>query len=337
MAKDPTKTPKSKATDRAKAVSTKPKPTKQASTKPKGTTKEPGEPLIGLGGSAISAERLEKHIAEAAKAIGEQLAGARPTWAPKMLFSGVASSLHGLWNMDGPQSRYQTNIADVPALHAALANWDNQRWSPTDLVPPGNFFEPWSIVLGQKPNTGLYTMSTGNQGEFIAKDMELFNAGFRMISFNRRGGFYTACWRGGQSGAQWAKWDLDFLQLLSWDRYYKSQGLRIVAVDRYGSYGNRYAAVWRPGTGEQILEAPGGANYLFGQPNDFLVYRYEDRGLHIAAMGHNGYPVAAYRPNTTGRRQGWTYTSVSDFKNADDYYRGQRYRLNFISHATWNF
>lgn len=99
--------------------------------------------------------------------------------------------------------------------------------------------------------------------------------------------------------------------------------------------GNLYAACWAPGDGEQIPEAPGGLNVYFGQPRDFLVYKYENRGLHVHAMGHNGYAVAVYRPKPYRETRGWYIGPAAQFGLRDATYRRDGYRLSFISHASW--
>ena len=54
-------------------------------------------------------------------------------------------------------------------------------------------------------------------------------------------------------------------------------------------------------------------------------------------MGHNGYPVAAYRPKPYAAKQEWMYVSRSQFTAYDASCRADGYRLSFLSHASWQF
>lgn len=293
--------------------------------------------MFGLEESAFDEERLEEQISVAAAGIAAEIAGLEKQGGMVSRNFGIASTLHGLWIHDGTESRYETNIYDYDGLHAAIGRLHGQGFAPIDLVGSTRLFEPWTVAFGPLPRGGHYWLTTPDENEFKAKDMELFHAGFRLTSFNRRHGAFNVTWAGGMGGAQWVKWDLDYFGLLMWNRHYENEGLRIGAIERYGDGGNRYAAVWQPGGGEQIIEAPGGLNVYFGQPSTFLVYKYERQGLRVHAMGHSGYPIAAFRPTNSPHRQGWTYDAAAPFRQADEGCRQAGYRLSFVSHAMWQF
>jgi hypothetical protein len=292
-------------------------------------------PMLGIGVETDCPVSLESHIASAAADIKKTLAETAKAGGFKTRDYGVATTLHGLWIKDGSESRYETNILNMDQLHSVVANYHNQGFRPIDLLGSGRLFEPWSVVFGPRHNLGYYWYPNADENGFRQKDMELFEAGFRITSFNRRNGNFNGTWGPGDGGAQWIRWDMDWFALQAWDSHFKSEGLRIATIDRYGSGGTLYAAAWRPGSGEQIIEAPGGINTYFGQPQNFNVFKYKDRGLEVHAMGHNGFAVAAYRPKVGSYKQQWIYLPPSDFREFDESCRRDGFRMTFLSHAAW--
>jgi len=294
-------------------------------------------PMLGAGVEvADKPVALDQHIAVAADDIAKAIAEAGKSGGLQTRDFGIATTLHGLWIKDGTESRYETSIMSANQLYTVVADYHSQGFRPIDVMGSGRLFEPWSVAFGPRRDVGYYWQTTANDQEFIAKDMDLFRAGFRMTSFNRRHNNFNTTWVWtGSSAAQFGRWDMDWFGLLSWDRYYQSQGLRIVAIDRYGDQGMSYAAVWQPGEGEQIIEAPGGFNTYLGQPAKLLVYKYDRQGLEIRAMGHNGFAVAAYRPKQGNYHQEWTYNTASSFRSYDQSCSNDGYRLSFLSHAPW--
>ncbi|WP_240233535.1 hypothetical protein [Devosia lacusdianchii] len=295
------------------------------------------QPMLGTGTEAkgtITAEQLERHVEAAAADIAQAVADAKDHAMQPRSF-GVATALHGLWIKDDGDTHFYTNIASYEQLAALIAGRSELKYRPIDLMGSGRLLEPWSVVFAPM-RAGYYWQITSSEQEFIAKDTELFHAGFRVTSFNRRHGNFNATWTWtGDTGAQYSRWSMDWFGLLSWNRYYRDLGLRIVAIDRYGASGDSYAATWQPGDGEQIIEAPGGTNVYFGQPAKFLVHKYERQGLEVRAMGHNGHAVAAYRPKRGNYRQEWTYNTLAGFTIYNASCAQDGYRLSFLSHATW--
>jgi len=283
----------------------------------------------------IDAQALEHQVAAGAEAIRSTLGTDQAKAAVPYNF-GIATLLYGMWVKDGLETRYTTNIPTFDQLETVLRDYDAQRLAPIDFMGSGQLFEPWTALVGPKP-PAYYWLSTTNADDFRGKDMELFASGFRIVSFNRRHSSFNAIWRGNRGGAQWIRWDMSWFDLLSWDAHFQAEGLRIVAIDRYGDSGSLYAAVWQPGEGAQIIEAPGGLNVYLGQPARLNVYRYRDRGLHVRAMGHNGYPAVVFRPTESQAEPVWYAAPPSYFKSRDDYLREQGYRLDTVSHASWQF
>lgn len=283
----------------------------------------------------IDASTLERHVEATTASIRSALADDQANAAVPYSF-GIATLLYGMWVKDGIETRYTTNIQTFDQLETVLRDYDAQALAPIDFMGSGQLFEPWTALVGPKP-PAYYWLSTTNAEDFRSKDMELFADGFRIISFNRRHGSFNAIWRGNRGGAQWIRWDMSWFDLFSWDAHFQAQGLRIAAIDRYGDGGALYAAVWQPGDGPQIIEAAGGLNVYFGQPARLNVYRYRDRGLHVRAMGHNGYPAVVFRPTESRAEPIWYAAPPSYFKSRDEYLRGQGYRLDTVSHASWQF
>lgn len=294
-------------------------------------------PMLGVGTDTTDKRSLDQHVAAAAADIAEAIAQAKKDGGFQTRDYGIASTLHGLWIKDGSESHYETNLMNTNQLYAVVSDYHNRGFRPIDVMGSGRFMEPWSVAFAPRRDTGYYWQVGTNDADFKAKDMELFNAGFRVNSFNIRRGAFNATWgwTGAKTEFQVTRWNMDWFGLLAWDQHFKSEGHRIETVDRYGDGGTLYAATWRPGEGEQILEAPGGLNTYFGQPDKFLVHKYERQGLEVHAMGHNGYAVAAYRLKRGNYHQEWTYNTASAFKGYDASCRQDGYRMSFLSHAPW--
>ncbi|MBS7696217.1 MULTISPECIES: hypothetical protein [unclassified Chelatococcus] len=295
-------------------------------------------PLFGVeGNDAIDAKTLEHEIKAAAASIRSVLDENGAKGAVPFNF-GIATALYGMWVKDGQESQYTTHLQTFDQFGSVVQDYEAQGFAPIDFMGSGRMFEPWTVLVAPKPRAGYYVLSTTNADDFCKKDTELFESGFRIVSFNyRHGRSFNATWRGGGGGAQWIHWDMSYFDLLSWNAHYRSEGLRIAAIDRYGNGGALYAAVWQPGDGEQIIEAPGGQNIYFGQPARLNVYRYRNRGLHVRAMGHNGYPIVVFRPTDSQAAPEWFASSPSNFKARNDWMREQGFRLDTVGHASWQF
>lgn len=293
-------------------------------------------PLFGVERvEPVDAKALRDQVAAAAASIRSVLDAEQGKDASPLSF-GIATALYGMWVKDGRESRYTTNIQTFGQLEAVVGDYHQQGFAPIDLMGSGRLFEPWTVLVAPRPSA-YYWMSTSSADDFRSKDMELFAAGFRIVSFNRRHGQFNATWHGDRGGTQWVRWDMSYLDLLGWDAHFRSQNLRIAAIDRYGEGGALYAAVWQPGDGEQIIEAAGGQNIYFGQPAHLNVYRYREQGLHVRAMGHNGYPAVVFRPTDSQEAPEWFATSASGFGENDDWMRARGFRLDIVSHASWQF
>lgn len=297
---------------------------------------EPGmAPMFGLDAVSLDAEALERY-ADAAAADIESFASAAEHGEVTPRNLGIATMLHGLWTHQEGASDFRTNIVTRPALGNHINAMRDGGFSPIDIVGSDRLLEPWTAAFHRYPPRDSDWIATPSEREFIDKDMALFNTGYRINSFNRRHGFFNATWERG-NGTQWIRWDMNYISLLTWNKRYRDEGLSIVAIDRYGAGGNLYAAAWRPGRGEQIIEAPGGINTIIGQPHRLIIHKYEGRGLQVRAMGHSGYPIAVWRPASSSVRQGWYYGPPSHFRERDRYYRNRGYRLSAMSHVDWQF
>ena len=296
------------------------------------------KPWLGVGmetDQAITAEEFERHVDAAAAELGDGLASLKDGEMQARNY-GYASTLHGLWIKDGSKTVYQSNIQTFQDLASIVGRQHENGMRPIDLMGSGRFFEPWSVVFTPRGDTGYYWQVTSSDREFDAKNNELFHAGFRIVSLNRRHGNFNATWVWkGDVGEQPIVWDIDWFSLKVRTKQLRDRGFRISTIDRYGTAGSLYCATWERGEGEQILEAAGGLNTYFGEPAKLIIHKYERDGLEVRAMGHNGHAAVVYRPKVGNYHQEWTYNSVPQFASYNASCDQDGYRLTFLSHATW--
>ncbi|MBX3596326.1 MAG: hypothetical protein KF874_02035 [Rhizobiaceae bacterium] len=231
---------------------------------------------------------------------------------------------------------FETDIHTFEDLQSVISNYAAQGFQPIDIFGSGRFFEPWSIAFVEGTGPDNVWQVTADADAFKRRHEELLRSGYRLVSFNRRHRNFNAVWENKPVSSQPVAWNMGWAELMTLDRRQRDRGLRIVNLDRYGPSGAHYAAVWEPGSGEQMIEAPGGLNPGVNTSIASLVGRYQDAGLFVQALGHNEYPIAAYRSDPALSARKFAYLPTERFRAFDENCRKEGYRLAAISHADWS-
>ncbi|MGC4025657.1 MAG: hypothetical protein QM744_11205 [Mesorhizobium sp.] len=179
-------------------------------------------------------------------------------------------ALFGMWVEDTRAGRFETNVHTFEQLQHVIAQNAQDGFHPVDIFGSGRFFEPWSVAFIHNEAPGNVWQITADAGAFKRRHEDMLRQGYRLASFNRRHRNFNAVWEPGMTRAQPVAWNMGWSELMSLDRRQRDRGLRIAAVDRYGPSGAHYAAVWEPGEGDQMIEAPGGLNA--GVPTVYVKY-----------------------------------------------------------------
>lgn len=243
--------------------------------------------------------------------------------------------LYGMWVDDGRPGRFETNIHTFEQLQHVIAQHAQDGFYPADIFGSGRFFEPWSVAFvgGEAPGNVWHV--TADASAFKRRHEDMLRQGYRLASFSRRHRNFNAVWEPRSTPAQPVAWNMGWSELMSLDRQQRDRGLRIATLDRYGPSGAHYAAVWEPGDGEQMIEAPGGLNAGMPSPLASAVDRYADAGLFVQAIGHNEHMVVAYRSDATLATRRFACLPPARFRAYEQNSRTAGYRLAAISHAGW--
>ncbi|WP_137113842.1 MULTISPECIES: hypothetical protein [Mesorhizobium] len=243
--------------------------------------------------------------------------------------------LFGMWVEDTRAGRFETNVHTFEQLQHVIAQHAQDGFHPVDIFGSGRFFEPWSVAFVQNEAPGNVWQITADAGAFKRRHEDMLRQGYRLASLNRRHRNFNAVWEPGMTRAQPVAWNMGWSELMSLDRRQRERGLRIAAVDRYGPSGAHYAAVWEPGEGDQMIEAPGGLNAGMPASMATMVDRYTDASLFVQAIGHNEHAVVAYRSDAPLAKRRFACLPIARFRAYDQICRNGGYRLASISHANW--
>lgn len=244
-------------------------------------------------------------------------------------------SLYGMWVEDVRPGRFETNIQTFEQLQQVIEKQSEEGFCPADIFGSGRFFEPWSIAFTRSDALGTVWQVTADAGAFKRRHEEMLRQGYKLAAFNRRHRNFNAVWEPSAIRAQPVAWNMGWSELLALDKRQRERGLRISSVDRYGPSGAHYAAVWEPGDGEQMIEAPGGMNAGIPASISMMVDRYADAGLFVQAFGHNEHAVVAYRSDVTLAKRRFACLPIARFRAYDQICLNGGYRLATISHANW--
>jgi hypothetical protein len=240
-----------------------------------------------------------------------------------------------MWVEDARPGRFETNVHTFEQLQYIIAKYAQESFRPADIFGSGRFFEPWSIAFVQDEAPGNVWQITADAGAFKRRHEDMLRQGYRLVSFNRRHRNFNAVWEPVAAVAQPVAWNMGWAELMSLDGKQRDRGLRIASIDRYGPSGAHYAAVWEPGEGEQVIEAPGGLNAGISPSVVTMVDRYADAGLFIQSVGHNEHAVVAYRSDAMLAKRRFVCLPLARFRAYDQICRNGGYRLAAISHAIW--
>ena len=244
-------------------------------------------------------------------------------------------SLFGVWVEDDRQSRFESNVLTFEELQHIIAGHAQDGFRPADIFGSGRFFEPWSIAFVQDEAPGNVWHITADASAFKRRHEDMLRQGYRLVSFNRRHRNFNAVWEPVAINVQPVAWNMGWSELVSLDRRQRDRGLRIALIDRYGPSGAHYAAVWEPGDGEQLIEAPGGLNAGIAPSVLTMIDRYADAGMFVQCIGHNEHAVMAYRSDAALAKRRFACLPLARFRAYDQICCNNGYRLAAISHAGW--
>ncbi|MCO5065888.1 MAG: hypothetical protein M9924_15935 [Rhizobiaceae bacterium] len=250
--------------------------------------------------------------------------------------SEPGGALLGTWIEDAREGRFETDVRTFEQLQDIIARYAQDGFRPSDIFGSGRFFEPWSVAFVKDEAPGNVWQVTADASAFKRRHEDMLRQGYRLASFNRRHRNFNAVWEPVSTPhPQPVAWNMGWAELVTLDKRQRERGLRIASIDRYGPSGAHYAAVWEPGEGEQLIEAPGGLNVGIAPSIAAMVDRYADAGLSVQSIGHNEHAVVAYRSDASPARRRFVCLPLARFRAYDQICRNGGYRLASVSHASW--